>query len=133
MGMRPSFDVNDILDAMRNGTDAVRFVSGVGAWFARQFNDQSAEDKLETMSAVRPVLRRAGFDISDSDTDKQVGCCFCEDPRETFEYDRAKVHMFPQCFGYDALMCFRVDFNDEYVYGFDVPVKYCPMCGRRLG
>ena len=134
MSMPPSFEVSDILDALKDGAGAraYRLVGGVGAWFARQFNDQSADEKLETMNAVRPILRRAGFDIRDSDTGEQVGCDFCEEPRETERYDRVEVYMRPPSYGFDAEMSFRVEFNDDYAYGFNVPVKYCPMCGRRL-
>lgn len=132
--MPPSFDASDILDALRDasGDMAVRFVAGVGEWFARQFNHQSAADQLETLNDVRPILRRTGYDICDSVTGEQVGCDFCEEPHVTEQHDRASVHMYPPSHGFDARMCFRVDFNDDYAYGFDVPVKFCPMCGRRL-
>lgn len=139
MGMQPSFDVHDLLDALKDsvGLRADELIGSVGIWFANQFNDQSAEEKHETMLRVRPVLRRHGFDICDSEDGEQVGCDYCENcdlPGRYMEVPESKAFMrlFPSCDGYDAAMCFKVNFNDDYAYSFDVPVKYCPFCGRRL-
>ena len=140
MSVPLSFDVHDLLDVLKDsvGLRAGELIGSVGVWFANQFNDQSAEDKHETMLRVRPVLRRHGFDICDSEDGEQVGCDYCENrdlPGRYMEVPESKAFMgfFPPCDGYDAEMRFKVRFNDDYTYGFDVPVKYCPFCGRRLG
>ena len=139
MGMLPSFDVHDLLDALNDsvGLRSGELVGSVGVWFANKFGDQSAEEKHETMLGVRPVLRRYGFDICDSEDSEQVGCDYCESrdlPGRYMEVPDSKAFMnfLPPTYGCDAAMHFKVIFNDDYAYGFDVPVKYCPMCGRRL-
>lgn len=129
-----SFDVHDVLNSLEGCVSqrASEFTRSVGVWFARRFCDQSPEDMCEIMSGVRPVLRRRGFDICDSEIGEQVGCDFCEDPHEQLNCHRAEVSMFPPKYGFDAELVFHVRINDDYTYGFDMPIKYCPMCGRRL-
>lgn len=135
-----SFDVHDFLDALNDsvGLRAGELIGSVGVWFANKFNDQSAEEKHDTMLRVRPVLRRHGFDICDSELQEPVGCDFCEDFNQygygSFRYALESCAVFrlrAPSYGFDGEMDFRVRLAD-YEYGFNVPVNYCPMCGRRL-
>ena len=141
MGMPLMFDTHDVLDAFHGDADSrdrgTEFVRAVGTWFAKMFCSASAEDKAEVMLGVRPHLRAGGFDICDSDTSREVGCDFCikmnrygfGDLVDTWD-ERVKARVVNATS--EPFMEFRANLSESYVFGFAMPINYCPMCGRRV-
>lgn len=141
MGMPLMFDTHDVLDALGSDADSrdrlAEFVQGVGTWFAKRFCKSSPDDKHDILLGIRPHLRAGGFDVCDSDTGREVGCDFCMkanragfgDLTETWD-ERAKVMMVHAPI--EPFIDFRVEMTESYVFGFSMPVNYCPVCGRRI-
>lgn len=138
MSVPLSFDVHDFLDALNDsvGLRSGELVGSVGVWFANKFNDQSPEDKHDTMLLVRPVLRRHGFDICDSELGEQVGCECCSGESEFGRYkgripsddDRVTARIWE----FQPAINVNVMLSDSYEFGLDLDINYCPMCGRKL-
>ena len=139
--MKPlMFDVFALIEMIytdANSRDrATDLVKNVGTWFAKKFCKSSAEDKSEILLDVRPYLRAGGFDICDSDTGKEVGCDFCvgadlygEGKHIEIEDTCVNVRMSHL---YKPTLVFRANLSETYAFGFDMPISYCPMCGRRI-
>lgn len=116
---------------------AERFIGCVGRWFAKEFAGASADDKLEVLNRVRPVLRHAGFDLCDSEFGEPVGCECCLGESEFGRYkgriptgdDRVIARIWQSQPDIDV----RITLTGAYEFGARLGINYCPMCGRRLG
>ena len=139
--------VDSLLDLMKASFDgsAERFVGCVGRWFAREFAEASADDRLDVLNQVRPTLRHVGFDVCDSELGEPVGCEYCMNPGPygacaDIPCDDSKVRAnMALPLGYTDACSVRPELNvmvrldDQYGFGIGIPINYCPMCGRWLG
>ena len=130
--------VDSLLDLMKTSFDGSteRFVGCVGRWFAKEFAGASADDKLEVLNRVRPVLRHAGFDICDSELGEQVGCECCLGESEFSRY-KGRIpsddnRVTAQIWEFQPAINVKVMLSNSYEFGLNLDINYCPVCGRRL-
>lgn len=140
-------DTCDILDglAMAKPERTEDFVREAAVWAIQNIEEipdygqplhysSRYSQKIETVSRIRHVLRRHGYDIVQKDTESQLGCKYCTGPTEFGFYPELpssdeRVHM--RLFR-DKEVSVQIDMSEEYTFGFHVPFNFCPVCGREL-
>lgn len=130
--------INLLLDSMKATFDgsAMRLVGAVGHWFAREFSDAHADDKLDILNCVRPTLRESGFDICDTELGEQVGCECCSGESEFSRY-KGRIpsdddRVTAQIWEFQPAINVKVMLSNSYEFGLNLDINYCPVCGRRL-